>query len=319
MRFFEKYIGQKPVINELSMVCNAVAEGRHIPHQPFFLDGDAGLGKTFLSDLFASELGRASGGEVKTVEINSATSITDFCGKWIDHIEGRRAVIKIDEAHALSKKMKNFLKPILETNRSVKVIPYEDFRFTSNPYEHQWIAMSNEEPRDPALFGPTGRFRTLSLTWYSPADMKAMIKQKVERWQGKLKIDDAAIDYLITRCVPNARSISQLVEGDCLLIGGHIKLADAKELCVKNGYFPRGLRREDIQALQFIGRDDKGRQVNEVAACVGKSPQTASYHLQVLAGYGFVVTQSGKKFLTSQGKQYLTDIVEAQKKAKKRS
>lgn len=318
MRFFEKYVGQKEAITELTEVCNVVAEGRNIPHQPLNFAGHAGQGKTYLAELFANELARASNGEYKFVALNAAIPLPDFIAKWVDHIEGRKCVIWIDEVHTMSKKMANFIKPIIETNRGVKSVRYMDYVLTSNPYEQFWLVASNEEPKDTALYGPTGRFKTIMFHPYTAAEVKAIMKQKTERWGGKVKIDDTAIDYLVTRCVPNARSISQLIEGDCLRIGGHIKLADAKALCVRYGYFPMGLRRADIQTLTFVGKDDKGRQVNEIAAaCGGEDGRTTSYRLQWLAGYGFIVTQAGKKLLTAQGKKYLTDLAEAQKKAKR--
>lgn len=314
MKFFENYIGQLRVIDQLTEVCNAVAECRNIPLQPLNFTGHAGLGKTYLAELLAREMGRASKGEVQYLEINSATSLPVFLTRWIDHIEGRKCVIFIDEAHALSKKMGNFLKPILETNRSVKQIRYGDFVLTSNPYDHLWIAASNEEPKDSALFGGTGRFETLPFVPYSEEQVKAIIKQKADKWKGKMKIDSDAINYLVGRVLPNARAISQLVESDCLLHGGTISLAVAKEMCVRKGRFPMGLRSEDIKTLTFVGKDEKGRQVNEIAAaCGGEDAKTTSYRLQWLAGYGFILTNAGKKYLTLQGKEYLAKLAAAQK------
>lgn len=319
MKFFEGYIGQKQAVDHASEVCNATAEGRHIPFQPVNLTGHAGLGKTLFMDLFAENLSKASGSEFRSVEINSATSLPVFLGIWIDHIEGKKAVIKIDEVHALSKKLGNFLKPILETNRAVKQIRHGDYVLTANPFEHLWIAASNEEPKDTALFGGTGRFETVQFVPYSQDEMKAMITQKADKWakDGKMKINGDAVNYLVTRCLPNARAISQLVESDCLLHGGTITLAVAKEICVRKGRYPMGLRREDIITLQFVGKDEKGRQVNEIAAaCGGEDARTTSYRLQWLAGYGFIQTNAGKKYLTLQGKEYLTKLADSIRRAK---
>lgn len=319
MKVFENYIGQRQVIGHLTEVCNAVAEGRHLPFQPLTFTGHAGLGKTYLAELLARELGKISGGEFRYIEINSATTLPGFLSIWVDHLEGKKAVIFIDEVHMLSKKVANFLKPILETNRAVKQVSYQDFRLTSNPYEHLWIAASNEEPKDTALFSGTGRFESLPFVPYSQEEMKGIILQKADKWakDGKMKIAGDAVNYLVTRCLPNARAISQLVESDCLLHGGTITLAIAKEICVRKGRYPMGLRREDIQTLQFVGKDEKGRQVNEIAAaCGGEDARTTSYRLQWLAGYGFILTNAGKKYLTLQGKEYLTKLADSIRRAK---
>lgn len=317
MKFYENYIGQRPVIQHLNDVCNAVAEQRNIPFQPVAFTGHAGLGKTYLAERTAIELAKASGGEFSFIEINSATSLPVFIGIWVEHIEGKKVIIFMDEAHAISKKLANFLKPILESNRTIKEVRYGDFVLTVDPMSQFWIFASNEEPKDTALFSGTGRCESIPFTPYSAEDVKAIIRQKAEKWKGKLKIEAAAVDYLVNRVLPNARAISQLVESDCLLNGGTITLAVAKDICARKGRFPMGLRSEDIKTLLFVGKDEKGRQVNEIAAaCGGEDSRTTSYRLQWLAGYGFILTNAGKKYLTMQGKEYLTKLATAQKRAK---
>jgi Holliday junction resolvasome RuvABC ATP-dependent DNA helicase subunit len=320
MKFFENYIGQKEAVAYSTEVCNAIAEGRNIPLQPVVFTGHAGNGKTYFAELMANEIARASAGKFRFYSINAAISIPDFVSFWVDNMEGKQAVVFIDEGHQIRKNMANFIKPLLETNRSIKQVRYADYVLTSNPFEHYWMVATNEEPKDTALFGPTGRFQSIMFHPYSPTEVKKLMEQKLAKWPGKLKIDDKALDFLVTRCVPNARAVSQLIEGDCLRIGGKFGMAEVKALCERFGYFPLGLRREDIKTLTFVGRDDKGRQVNEIAAAIGgEDARTTSYRLQILAGYNFISTQAGKKVLTADGKRYLLDLAELQKKAKKRA
>lgn len=317
-KFFKGYIGQEHVVSYCSRVCEAVAQGRRIPLQPLALLGHAGLGKNNLTYRLRDELTAASKKEFSYVEVSNSTSLPNFISIWANLIEGKKVLVFLDEAHNLkNKKVVDLIKRLLETEREVRTVRHEDNILTSNPFEQLFVFASNEEPNDSALFGPTSRTKSLKFIPFSDSEVVAMMKLKASRWP-KFKIDQDAIEYLKSRVLPNGRAISELIENECLLMGNHVSLSMAKQLVKEYGRFPNGLRREDIKTLLFLGKDTKGRQVNEVgAACDGEDSKTTSYRLQWLAGLGYIFTHSGKKFLTAQGEQYLQMIKKMQDTKKK--
>lgn len=316
MKTFENYIGQVEARTDAQEVCDALVEGRRIPLKPRCFTGPAGLGKTKFAKFFSHELTRVTAKDWTFVEINSATTLPDFIGIWANHIEGKKAVIFLDEAHALSKKVANFLKPILETQGNVEVVSYGDHRLTSNPYEHLWLAATNCDGGDEALFGATGRFRKVPFVKYTHEEVKGIMRQWADKWAKQFKVHNDAIEYLATRCLPNGRAIDDIMN-ICLQHGGLIDIKVAKSVCVHKGFYPMGLRQADIDTLVYLGKDSNGRQVNEIAAASGESDsKMTGYRLQWLAGYGFIFTHNGKKKLTAQGLDYLVKLREAQRKAK---
>jgi hypothetical protein len=321
MKFFTGYIGQREAVDMGENICNMIASEQDLPLPPLSLTGYAGLGKTHYAELLARKMSEASSGqgsekEFRLVTINSASSLPVLIGQLIE-CAGKRIVFFLDEAQAINKKVLNFLKPILETEKQTKSVRYGDFVFEANPFNQMWIFASNENLRDSAIFGPSGRAHTLQFQPYTRGEVKELMKYKAARWAKNFTLKDDAIDYLADRVLPNGRAISTLIEVECLYMGGTIGLDKAKEIVKKYKRFPLGLGANDIKTLMFLGSDENGKQVNEIAShCAGEPAKDTSYRLQWLAGLGFTGTKAGKKVLTSKGKEYLVKLEESQKKAK---
>lgn len=330
--YLKGYIGQAHIVTYLNRLIHAVATGKNIALHPLEFTGYAGLGKTSLAILLAAVMRqvtanpKAKQGEDDTdafhfSELSSGVTLPGFMQHWANNVQGRRAIVLIDEAQGFkNEKVKNLVKRILETGKSVKEITHEEFSITSNPFQQLFIFATNEEPRDTALFGPCGRTKQLQFLPFSKADSLAVIKQKAEK--SHVDLSDAAAEYLVERVLPNGRAISELIENDCALFAaansGRMSIEAAKQLVAETGRFPMGLRKADITTLLFIAKDEKGKQVQEIAsASGGEAKATTSYRLQWLAGLNLIRTASnGRKVLTQAGLDYLNTLKEKAAKAK---
>jgi Holliday junction resolvasome RuvABC ATP-dependent DNA helicase subunit len=312
--YFSDYVGQSQIVGHHNRVLNAVEHELNVPLKPLEYTGLAGLGKTSYARLFGNKLTEITNGEFEFIELSSGITLPAFVQQWVDLIEGKRAVILIDEAQGLQNvKVKNLLKRLLETENSVRTIQHEEYQLTANPFQHQYIFATNEEPRDSALFGPTGRTKQMQFLPYSREESIAIMKLKASKWE--IDLTDAGAEYLVDRVLPNGRAISELIENDALLFvvntpNKRVTLDTAKQIVQETGRFPRGLRRADIVTLLFIGKDEKGKQVQEIAAAAGgEDKRTTSYRLQWLAGLNFIRTASnGRKVLTQDGMDYLAKL-----------
>ena len=313
----KEYIGQPHIVAYGNRLLNAVEQERNIPLNPLEFTGFAGLGKTSFAKLLATKMGEVSKGEFVFSELSSGVTLPGFMQHWSNFIAGRRAVILIDEAQGLKNdKVKNILKRLLETEKSVKTIIHEEYSLEANPFNQLFIFATNEEPRDSALFGPTSRTKQLQFLPFSRSEALAVMHLKASKW--KIELTDAGGEYLVDRVLPNGRAISELIETDALLHGGKITLEVAKQIVAETSRFPGGLRRADIVTLIFIGKDEKGKQVQEIAAAAGgEDKRTTSYRIQWLAGLGLIRTASnGRKVLTQPGMDYLTKLQSANKNKK---
>ncbi len=318
MKFFKGYIGQREAVEMGENICNAIAEKRAIPLPALELTGNAGTGKSRFALALAEAMAKASVDDepFTLITVNSVSSLPTLISQMVE-AEGKRVIFFFDEAHAINKKILNFLKPILETEKQVKSVRYGEFTFTADPFKQLWIFASNENMRDGAMFGATGRAHQIQFVPYSSDEVKELIRYKAARWSKEFTLTDAAVDYLAGRVQPNGRAVSDLVEIDCLYMRGNITEIRAKELCKLKKRFPGGLRVNDIRTLLFLGTDATGKQVHEIAShCGGEAPADTQGRLQWLAGYGYVNTKAGKKMLSIDGEKYLAEI-QAKQKAKK--
>lgn len=319
--YFSNYIGQQEAIAYLNRVIDAVAQGeksKPLPLQPMAFLGNAGLGKTHLAKLVSDTLHKLDE-SWGYVELPSNITLPSFIEVWSDKIEGRKNVIFIDEADTKSLKNRGFLntlKRLTETSKMLATVKVDvgntSFNLTANPFEQLWIVATNEETADTALFGATGRFKTINLYLYNDEETKELIKS-FARKAGIHLSSDSVVEYLASRVVPNARAISELIENECRLFGTSINLDLAKKVVKETGRFPRGLRAIDLKTLQFLGSDAKGKQIQEVAAHIAENERLTRNRITTLAGMGFAKTHAGKKLLTTDGVAYLKDISDKQK------
>lgn len=308
--YLKDYVGQSHIVGYANLVLDAVASGRNYPFQPWELRGMAGLGKNHLADTVGRAITKLNN-EFEYIEMSSAITLPAFFKFYNDHIEGKRVIVFVDEAHYIKNgKVLNILKRLLETEKQPKQITHEEHTLEANPFNHLWLFATNEFAKDTALFGPTSRTKELQFEPFTPSEAFEVIMLKAEKW--KISITESAAEFLVYRVLPNGRAISELIEDEVFLLskGKTFTIEMAKELVRHFGRFEKGLMRSDIQTLKFIGTDERGKQVQEIAAAnAGEDPRHARYRLQCLAGLGLMRTGgNGRKVLTDDGRGYLEKL-----------
>lgn len=324
MQFLKDYIGQKDFVRMAENLANAVLTEANVPFPVICCTGLAGSGKTKAVSALVKAMMKAAEGQKNHlgeddkfvyVELNSAISLPDLVGRLAEVGNHRRAIFFIDEAAAINKKVLNYLKSVLETDNKVKEVRYQDFIWEANPFRHLWVFASNENLKDSAIFGPSGRAMSIQFQPYSKLEVVALMKYRADRYKKQFQLTDEAIEYFVERVLPNGRAIKNLIDVECLYTGGKITIDKAKKICKDYYRFPMGLGLNDVRTLKFLNTDLQGKQVNEIASnCGGEPNHETSYRLTWLAGFGLTDTKAGKKRITTKGIEYLSKLADSQKK-----
>lgn len=322
--FFKTFIGQSKVIGYLNRLLTFKSNPKHeaVPIKPIALVGNAGLGKTLLAGVIANVL-HGLDASWNLVEISSSVTKAQFLEIWTRLIEGKNVIIFIDEAGTNSMKRRdliNLIKRLTETQGQVKTVTDSargmEFTLTADLSKQFWILCTNEEISDTAMFGESGRFHTLNLELYTLEERKELIKHFAS--MHKMAMNQAVVDYLADKVVGTGRAINELIGNEVLLASqGHaVSLETAKQTVAEYGRFKGGLRSVDIKTLRFIGQEEQGKQVQEIAAHCAENESLTSDRLRMLSGLSFVRTHAGKKKLTEEGRKYYAEVI-AELKAKR--
>jgi len=107
-----EFIGQKHILNSNSFLMKAI-QNKNLPH--LFLYGTAGIGKTTLAYIIASEL------KYDFFNLNATTLSIKEIREIVDRYENsfEKPLIFIDEIHRLSKRQQEVLLPIMEFNKAI--------------------------------------------------------------------------------------------------------------------------------------------------------------------------------------------------------
>lgn len=339
INFFPGYIGQENIVGECNEILSLEKVSRVRPLRALLFKGQQGLGKTHFAGLIGEAREKIHTSEHRFLELNASGLTRAQLIKYLmDNCHGKPATIFIDEAHMMKPEVRNIMKSVLETGGVIKDVRLSDQAILEvNPFLHQFIFASNQDcaAADPALFGAQGS-RTLGVTFiqYSVGEKKALIKRMMEL-EG-MKIDSAAVDYIENHVYANARAIMMDLRDQlprkAEFHGGHVTLDLARAFCAGELHhvrpeerhtvsrYPMGLQWVDIQTLQFLGRDTKGRLVGEIGQhCNSEPGKETSYRLQCLCALGFTQTlNNGRKALAPGGAEYLNLIASNAAKAKVR-
>jgi len=329
--FFPGYIGQSSAVGELNEVLTLEKKGANEPFRPLHFKGPAGLGKTRFAKMIAAARDEMHGGEHRFVVVPPGTTRPQLISILAKEVAGRPATIFCDESHDMEKRLRNMLKPILETDGQCEDVPLsEECIFPANPFQHLWITASNEDcaAKDPALWGPSGRFTSLDFVAYSDSEKAALLKLALKGGEDveEIKADADAVEFLCKRVWANARAITQEMGPElrkkALLAGGKINLAFAKAFAAGERHhvsedkrhtvarYPMGLTWKDIQILRFLDAEVKGKQVSEIANHIQEPMKSAQYRLHWLSGELQLIQTlaNGRKGLDKQGGSYLATM-----------
>lgn len=313
----KSYIGQAPIISFFLRFIDRIKEksgqfqlGAH------FFAGLAGQGKSNIMEAIADAV-IAVDERFSVVRIEATCTFNDLVSKLVDAGDNHRIFILDEVAQFLSAgkhKKSGLLRQMLETGQSHRreIDLGGNIFITADRTRQLWLFASNDDPKDEALFGATGRCKVHVLEHLNDDDKATMFEIMVERF--KAFVTESAKPFLMGRMRPNARAIKTMAE-ECATYG-KLTLETAKKLCVERGFFPDGWTRSDVSILVRLGQNDKGCQVNELAALTGEDSSQTSGRLRHLVAAGLVQSMNGRKVLAPAGLQYLSDLSKKQAKKK---
>jgi len=314
---FKNYIGQKSVVAFFSRLLERIAEktatfqlGAH------FFAGLAGAGKSNIMEAIATAV-MAVDDRFEIVRIEATCTYNDLVTKLVEAGDNYRIFIFDEVAQFLNAgkhKKSGLLRQMLETGATHRreIDLGGNVYITADRTRQLFLFASNDDPKDEALFGATGRSKIHVLENLSEVEKAQLFGLMIERYGAN--VTEAALPFLHGRTRPNARAVKTMAE-ECATYGA-ITLEKAKALCKERGFFPDGWTRADVSILGRLGQNDKGCQVNELSALTGEDSSQTSGRLKHLVAAGLVQSINGRKILAPGGLEYLVNLQGKQAKAK---
>jgi hypothetical protein len=314
---FKTYIGQASIIAFFLRFIARVSEksgtfqlGSH------FFSGLAGQGKSNIMEAIANAI-VATDDRFQVVRIEAGQTYNDLVTHLVNAGDNYRIFIVDEVAQFLSAgkhKKSGLLRQMLETGATSRreINLGGNVFVTADRTRQVWLFASNDDPKDEALFGATGRCKVHVLENLTEDDKAKMLDVMAGRYGAN--ITDAAKPFILSRIRPNARAVKTMAE-ECAVYG-NVTQESAKSLCRERGFFPDGWTRADVSILSRLGQNDKGCQVNELSALTGEDSSQTSGRLKHLVAAGLVQSVNGRKVLAPAGLEYLSKLAEKQAKAK---
>lgn len=290
------------------------------PIQHVLLTGFAGLGKTRVANTCGALL-QASGFKYHVVSVG--ITLAQFKAMLIQHCTSHhnRNAFFLDEVQGLDKKIKTFLKQLLELGGEYKTLTIHDskgveYELELNPNNFMIIMATNETLGDGALCGSSGRLTELKLM---PYELVERVSIFTSMWaiympNEKLPTEPAILTYC-KNVRPFARAIKKQIQDvrsqfitnelDVFTVDG------ARKALKSSGYYRDGWNTEHIAVLTFLATNAMGRQVQEVAATPmqGATSKEAKEVLDELRQADFVLnTNQSRKAASTAGVAYLQSL-----------
>src|SRR5271169_6904679 len=190
-RWLREVIGQKAVVQRLSIVLNACRKLKEsLPHLLF--DGPPGLGKTTFANVLPNEMGTS-------IQMTSGPALSkpaDMLPFLTNATQG--SILFVDEIHRMPRVVEEFIYPAMEDFR-VDIVLGEGVNARTIALKLKRFTLIGATTRSGMLSGPMrDRFRMHEhLEFYSVEDLATIIRVNAKKLQTPIT-DDAAVE-LATR------------------------------------------------------------------------------------------------------------------------
>ena len=201
---WDDYIGQEKVKNNLKIIIEA-AKRREEPVDHLLFHGQAGLGKTTLAGLVASEMGAG----IRITSGPTLKKVGDLAA-IISNLEPGE-VLFIDEAHRLNRMVEEFLYPAMES-RKLHLILGKGAGAKTITLDLPPFTLVAATTRADLLSSPLrSRFgASFKLDYYRHEDIKEIIKRSAKLLE--TKVDEGAMEILAAASRATPRIANRLLK-----------------------------------------------------------------------------------------------------------
>lgn len=301
---FDEYIGQETVKKSLKIILEA-AKMRKEPIDHILFYGQAGLGKTTLANIVASELG----GSLKITSGPAIEKSGDLAAILTNLEAGD--VLFIDEIHRLNRMIEEVLYPAMES-RQLNIVIGKGPAARTISLDLPPFTLIAATTRVNMISNPLrSRFgASFRLDYYSVPDISEIIRRSANLVG--INLDDSAINSLAkasrftpriaNRLIRRARDLAEVRKLDVIKpedLGDLFKILDIDEY---------GLEYQDRRLLSIIDEQFNGGPVgiNSLAAALGDDRDIIEdIYEPYLINLGFLKRTSGGRVISDKGVEYL--------------
>lgn len=301
---FDEYIGQETVKKSLKIILEA-AKMRKEPIDHILFYGQAGLGKTTLANIVASELG----GSLKITSGPAIEKSGDLAAILTNLEAGD--VLFIDEIHRLNRMIEEVLYPAMES-RQLNIVIGKGPAARTISLDLPPFTLIAATTRVNMISNPLrSRFgASFRLDYYSVPDISEIIRRSANLVG--INLEDSAVNSLAkasrftpriaNRLVRRARDLAEVRKLDVMKpedLGDLFKILDIDEY---------GLEYQDRRLLNIINEQFNGGPVgiNSLAAALGDDRDIIEdIYEPYLINLGFLKRTSGGRVISDKGVEYL--------------
>jgi Holliday junction resolvasome RuvABC ATP-dependent DNA helicase subunit len=298
--YFEGIIGQEKVKRKLSLYIDGYKKTSLLPNLLF--EGAQGSGKTHLCYRVAELL------QKDWYDVNGATikNVKEFINNILMEVSGKKALIFIDEFHAVPHGLNDLLLTV--TNPNLSGVNTFNFEGSDIEIDRKLISFIFATTERQKIFKPLlGRLTPISLAAYTLDELASIIRLNAP----KVRVATDAASVLSTYTRGTARSavlMGQEIQNYSIVMGRPVFTTDmVPELMDILDIFPLGLTEQEVMVLAHI-RDSHGgitlTALSSKTHMTKPSQQDAELYLQKQN----LMRIEGKRVITQEGINYLQKV-----------
>ncbi len=298
---FKNLTGQTALKSKLKFNLDSFKRGAPLPH--FLFTGGKGNGKSQFAKQLAVEIKKVNpsfeGHLINCATIKNVNSF--FEQVYEPKINGRHAILLLDEAHNLPDIIQNLLLTTIEVDDKIeRVIPTDSGDMRINTLKHIFMFMSSEPDK---IFAPLrDRMEIVSLAGYRQEDLGEIL---VKNCKG-INFADGTVQVICESLRGNPRDAIKASNGikKYCLINRSTRFAasDWQKYCSMNDVKPFGLNAGEIQILRVLAQNGHCS-LNDLRGATGISRTAIMNDLEPFLLYKHFMKIDGKRVITTKGKE----------------
>lgn len=297
---FKNLIGQSSLKAKLKFNLDSFKQGAPLPH--FLFTGGKGNGKSQFAKQLAVEIKKVNSSfEGHLINCATIKNVTSFYEQVYEpKINGRHAILLLDEAHNLPDIIQQLLLTTIEVDDKIeRVIPTDSGDMRINTLQHIFMFMSSEPDK---LFSPLkDRMEIVSLAGYKPEELGEILVKNCK----EITFAAGTVEVICESLRGNPRDAIKAANGIkkyCLINKStRFTASDWQKYCAMNDVKPFGLNSGEIQILRVLAQNGHCS-LNDLRGATGISRTAIMNDLEPFLLYKHFIKIDGKRIITPKGK-----------------